>query len=124
MDLGYKGYALGLIVEALTSGLAGHGRADAVERWGASFCVGLIDPAGFGGRDAFARQLGWLVEACHANPVRPDADRVWLPGEMELSRRADGMKQGIELDEAIVAALRGRAEAVGAAMAAPLPEAE
>jgi len=28
VDHGHKGYALGLLVEALTSGLAGHGRAD------------------------------------------------------------------------------------------------
>ena len=30
-DLGHKGFALALLVEALTSGLAGHGRADAAE---------------------------------------------------------------------------------------------
>ncbi len=122
VDLGYKGYALGLVVEALTSGLAGHGRADDVKRWGASFCVALIDPAGFGGRDAFARQLGWLADACRANPVRPDSDRVWLPGGMELARRVEQMGHGIELDEAIVAALLARAEAAGAAMPRPLAE--
>lgn len=122
MDLGYKGYALGLIVEALTCGLAGHGRADDVKRWGASFCVALIDPAGFGGRDAFARQLSWLADACHANPPRPDAARVWLPGEMELGRRAEAMKEGVELDDAIVAALSGRSAAAGVPMVEPLPE--
>ncbi len=122
MDLGYKGYALGLIVEALTSGLAGHGRADGVKRWGASFCVGLIDPAGFAGREAFTRQLGWLADACHANPLRPGAARVWLPGEIELSRRAEAMQRGVELDDAIVAALRMRAEAAGVVLPEPIPE--
>jgi L-lactate dehydrogenase len=123
MDLGYKGYALGLIVEALTSGLAGHGRADDVRQWGASFCAALIDPAGFGGRDAFTRQLSWLAGACRSNPLRPGVDRVWLPGGMELARRADGMKQGLELDEAIVAALASRARAAAVAMPEPLAEA-
>ena len=32
-DLGYKGFALGLLVEALTSALGGYGRADEPNRW-------------------------------------------------------------------------------------------
>ena len=35
MDLGHKGFGLALLVEALTSALAGHGRADGEKRWGA-----------------------------------------------------------------------------------------
>ncbi|MEO8631592.1 MAG: Ldh family oxidoreductase, partial [Betaproteobacteria bacterium] len=36
LDVGHKGYALGLLVEALTGGLAGHGRADPKEGWTAN----------------------------------------------------------------------------------------
>ena len=32
LDLGHKGFAMALIVEALTAGLAGYGRADGVEK--------------------------------------------------------------------------------------------
>lgn len=119
MDLGYKGYALGLIVEALTSGLAGHGRADDVRRWGASFFVCVMDPEAFGGSAAFNRQLSWLAEACHANPLRPDRERVWLPGEMELARRSAQMEHGVELDEVIETALRDRADSLGVPMPQP-----
>jgi LDH2 family malate/lactate/ureidoglycolate dehydrogenase len=123
MDLGYKGYALGLVVEALTAGLSGHGRADDVERWGASFFMAVMDPAAFGGADAFARQTSWLADACRASPPRPDTDRVRVPGDLELARRAAQMRAGLELDEAIVTALAPRAAAAGLPMPAPLPEA-
>ena len=64
MDLGYKGFALGLLVEALTSGLVGHGRADGETRWGASVFLQVLDPAAFGGRERFERETGWLAQAC------------------------------------------------------------
>ena len=35
MDAGHKGFALALLIEALTSGLGGYGRADGATGWGA-----------------------------------------------------------------------------------------
>ncbi len=122
VDLGYKGYALGLIVEALTGGLAGHGRADDVRRWGASFFVCVIDPAAFGGAEAFTRQMSWLADACRSNAVRPGSTRVWLPGGMELARRLEQMEHGVELEEALVSGLAGRAASLGVAMPEPVKE--
>ena len=48
LDSGHKGYALGLLVEALTAALGGFGRADASEGWGAAVFLQVIDPAAFG----------------------------------------------------------------------------
>ena len=48
-EYGHKGFGLALMVEALTQGLSGFGRADAPARWGASVFVQVIDPAAFGG---------------------------------------------------------------------------
>jgi len=36
MEAGHKGFGLGLFVEAMSSALAGHGRADGADNWGAS----------------------------------------------------------------------------------------
>ena len=36
LDAGHKGYALALLVEMATGGLAGFGRADPTEGWGAT----------------------------------------------------------------------------------------
>jgi LDH2 family malate/lactate/ureidoglycolate dehydrogenase len=45
VEYGHKGYALGIMLEALTSALAGYGRADAETRWGGE-CPGAGDRPG------------------------------------------------------------------------------
>ena len=52
LDHGHKGFALGLLVEALTQGLSGYGRADAPRDWGAGVLVLAFAPSRFAGEDA------------------------------------------------------------------------
>src|SRR5205085_11686459 len=61
---GHKGFGLSLMIEALTGGLAGHGRADPPAGWGATVFMMLLDPDAFGGREAFLRQTDWIAQAC------------------------------------------------------------
>jgi L-lactate dehydrogenase len=112
-DHGHKGYALGLLVEALTGGLAGHGRADPAEGWSANVFLQVLDPALFGSREDFLRQTSWLAEACRANPPRPGFERVRLPGEGGRQRRAEQLAGGVELYPGILAALAPWAEKFG-----------
>ncbi len=116
LDHGHKGYALALLVEALTGGLAGHGRADPAEGWSANVCVQVFDPALFGGREDFVRQTDWLAEACRQTPPRPGFDRVRLPGESGLKRRGAQLKDGIELYPTIMPALAPWAKKLGVAI--------
>ena len=109
-DHGHKGYALGLLVEALTGGLAGHGRADSPTGWTATVLLQIFDPALFGGREDFVRQTEYLAAACRATPPRPSFDRVRLPGEAGLQRRAGQLADGVELYPAIMPALKPWAE--------------
>jgi LDH2 family malate/lactate/ureidoglycolate dehydrogenase len=113
VDHGHKGYALGLLVEALTGGLAGHGRADPPEGWGASVFLQVFDPALFGGREEFVRQTGHLARACRATPPRPGFERVRLPGESGLKRRAEQLAAGVELYPSIMPALAPWAQKLG-----------
>jgi LDH2 family malate/lactate/ureidoglycolate dehydrogenase len=112
-DHGHKGYALGLLVEALTGGLAGHGRADPPEGWGASVFLQVFDPALFGGRGEFTRQTAHLAGACRATPPRPGFDGVRLPGEAGLKRRAAQLAKGVELYPSIMPALAPWAKKLG-----------
>jgi arylsulfatase A-like enzyme len=64
MEAGHKGFGLALAVEALTGGLAGHGRADPPDGWGATVFMSLYDPSAFGGSAEFARQMDWIGDAC------------------------------------------------------------
>jgi len=101
-DLGHKGFALALLVEALTSGLAGHGRADEPKRWGASVFLQLLDPERFGGRAAFLRETSRLVELCRTTPVAPGAPPVRLPGSAALARRAHQLREGVDLHPTVL----------------------
>jgi L-lactate dehydrogenase len=110
MDLGYKGFALALFVEAITNALGGHGRADNPKRWGASVFLQLINPAQFGGREAFLRETSFLAQSCHETPVPPGKPPVRLPGHAALARRAAQLQTGVELYPAIMPALVPLAE--------------
>jgi L-lactate dehydrogenase len=105
VDHGHKGYALGLLVETLTSGLCGFGRADDVSGWSANVFLQIFDPALFGGRDQFVRQTEWIANACRQTPPRPGFDRVRLPGEAALARRQQQLQRGIELYPVVMSAL-------------------
>jgi L-lactate dehydrogenase len=105
MDLGHKGFGLALLVEALTSALAGHGRADGETGWGASVFLQLIDPGAFGGRAAFARETGWLARACRTAPVKSGNPPVRLPGERGLKLRERQLVEGVTLHPETMPAL-------------------
>lgn len=104
-DHGHKGYGLALLVEALTQGLGGFGRADKPTGWGASVFVQVLDPAAFGGADAFQRQTGWTAAACRAAAPAPGVDAVRLPGERGLARKRRALAEGVALYPGILAAL-------------------
>jgi L-lactate dehydrogenase len=116
VDHGHKGYAWALLVEALTQGLAGFGRADAPKGWGACVFVQVIDPAAFGGRDAFTRQTGWLAQACRTTAPRPGVERVRLPGDQALARKRAALADGVVLHPGVLDALKPWAEKFGVAV--------
>lgn len=106
LDQGYKGFALGLVIEALTSGLGGFGRADAAGRGGQALCLMLVDPDALGGRSAFVRQMSHLAEACRSTPPMQGHTRVRLPGERALAARAEALANGVTLHPGIMDRLR------------------
>ena len=105
IEAGHKGYALALLIEALTGGLAGFGRADPSEGWGATVFVQVLDPEAFGGRDTFVRQTSWIADACRTATPRPGGPGVRLPGERGLRLMREQRERGVELHASILPAL-------------------
>jgi len=112
-DSGHKGYALGLLVEAMTAALGGFGRADPAEGWGAAVFLQVIDPGAFGGGDAFRRQTTWLADAARATPPAPGVGAVRLPGGRGLELRRKQLAKGVTLYPSIMPALAPWAERLG-----------
>ena len=113
LDHGHKGFALGLLVEALSQGLAGFGRADAPSGWGASVLVLAFSPSMFAGAESFARQVDRLAEACLASRPADGSREVRLPGRLALDRKAAALHDGVELFPGIAQELRALAERLG-----------
>lgn len=120
-DLGHKGFALAMVVEALTSALAGYGRKDNPGRWGASVFLMLLDPQCFGGREAFLQETVHLAAVCRQSAVPPGGSPVRIPGEGALARRSRQLSEGITLYPSILPALIPWAEKLGVGIPQPLP---
>ncbi len=110
LELGYKGFAYSIMVEALTSGLSGYGRADRPRRWGATVFVQIIDPKFFGGLAKFRRETGFFAETCRKSTRRTAKAAVRLPGEKSLARRREQLARGVALYPSIRPALKPWAE--------------
>lgn len=121
VDYGHKGYGLALMIEALTQGLGGYGRADGETGWGASIFVQVFDPEAFGGHDAFARQTGWIAQTCRDTPPRPGVEAVRLPGERALQRKRQALDEGLQLHAGIMESLTPWAAKFGVTLPETLP---
>ncbi|SDV47238.1 Ldh family oxidoreductase [Chitinasiproducens palmae] len=116
IDFGYKGFGLGLAVEALTLALPGSGRRTRPDKFGQGVFLQVINPAMLGGLDAFLDETTWLADACHASRVRPGAPPVRLPGERALRLRQQQLVEGITLSADAVQRTAAWADKLGLAM--------
>jgi LDH2 family malate/lactate/ureidoglycolate dehydrogenase len=116
LESGHKGFALGLLVEALTASLGGFGRADVPKRWGASVFLQIVDPAAFGGLANFKRESGWLAAACRNAAGLPGGSGVRLPGQRGLAMRREYLANGVELAATIMPLLEPWAGKLGVAL--------
>jgi L-lactate dehydrogenase len=117
LDHGHKGFGLGLLVEALTQGLAGYGRADGETGWGAGVLVLAFAPSRFAGGDAFLRQTTWLADAARSSRPRDPSRPVRLPGQLAFARKREAERDGVPLAPVITDALAALAGKHGV----PLP---
>ena len=101
-DLGYKGFALGILIEVLTSALGGFGRADHPTQWGGGVYIQIINPEHFAGLDAFLRETSFFTDMCRNSKPLPGGNGVFIPGYFEMCNWENQVEQGVTLDDVIV----------------------
>ncbi len=107
LSTGYKGFALGIMVEAMTTALSGHGRADQpIIGWLSSVFLQIINPDAFAGSAAFTNQMDYLVDKCLNSAVAEGKPPVRLPGQRALRLRDQYRKEGVPLMPFIVEGLQ------------------
>jgi len=118
---GHKGYGLAVMVEILTAVLTGAAIMSEVKSWvldvagptneGHAFIA--IDITQMMPLGDFKGRMDGMIREIKAAPLANGADRIYLPGEIELEKRAVALVEGIALPPDVVASLRGLAEDVG-----------
>jgi LDH2 family malate/lactate/ureidoglycolate dehydrogenase len=119
-DHGHKGFGLALMIEAMTQGLSGLGRADTREGWGAAIYLQIIDPTAFSGTDDFTRQTTWLAETCRADRPAVGGEAVRMPGDGALARKRAAVADGLELYPGLMENLARIGDKLGVAVPAAL----
>lgn len=98
-DHGHKGFSLAIMVEALTQGLAGYGRADQPSGSQTNVYIQIMDPESFAGLEAFKRQTSYLVSACLASEPIDETKAVRLPGMAALMGIEKAKENGMVLTD-------------------------
>jgi ureidoglycolate dehydrogenase (NAD+) len=117
----HKGYGLAVMVEILTAVLTGSAMLSGVKSWvqdspeptdqGHAFIA--IDIAQMMPLDEFKGRMDIMIREIKAAPLARCAERIYLPGEIELEKQEIAVVEGIVLPPDVVASLRGLAEDVG-----------
>ena len=98
---GYKGFALGLAMQALGV-LAGSGLGDD-KMYG--YLIMAIKPDLMLPLEEFQRDMSEMLARVKATPRQPGVDEIRLPGERAFRERALHQREGIEIDRQIYDAL-------------------
>ena len=105
---GYKGFALGLAMQALGV-LAGSGRSYD-KTYG--YLIMAIKPDMLVPLEDFRRDMSEMLARVKATPRQPGVEEIRLPGERAFRERAKNLREGIEIDrkiyDALIALPRGR----------------
>ena len=117
---GHKGFGLALLVESMTAGLAGRGRADPKEGWGATVHMTLYDIDSFCGVPEFKRQMDHVARMCRTNkPIHPDQP-VRMPGDRGYQNWRTQSATGVSLHPSIWPQLQPMAESLGVPLPRPM----
>ena len=96
--LGYKGFGLGLLVEILSSTMAGEAITDDY-RYINGLALIALDPEPLCGAERFRHLVDALTTYITTTPPAPGHDEVIMPGELDFRMREQRLREGIPLPD-------------------------
>jgi uncharacterized oxidoreductase len=118
--VGYKGFALSLLVEILGSALAGIPTTDPTA-FGNGVCLVVLDPSVFCPLDRFKELIDGLIAYIKSSPPAPGFEEVLVPGEPEFRTLRRRSKEGIPLDDVTWKAVNQHAQRLGVSLKDNVP---
>ncbi|MEM7032300.1 MAG: Ldh family oxidoreductase [Chloroflexota bacterium] len=116
--VGYKGFALSLLVEVLGGALLGR-LIDDPDIRGNGVCFILLKPEAFTGLEAFKSLVGETQRYLKDTPTATGFDEVILPGEIEFRTWEKRSVEGISLDDATWSQILEMADKAGTKIDVP-----
>ena len=119
---GYKGFGIAMMVEILSGVLldSSFGRTEITEatahgkaRVAKGYLFVVLDVERYLPLDRFKAYMDALIRDVRSCERAEGVDRIYVPGEIEHLRRAERLRDGIPLDDALVAELQGLGEPLG-----------
>lgn len=114
----YKGFGLGLLLDALAGGLSGGmcSQPGPLAGVGNSVLFVLLDVDRFGGADHFLSEVGNLTDYVRSSPPAKPSDSITLPGDPERIMLEQRQASGIPIPDGVWKILSDWAARTGVAM--------
>jgi LDH2 family malate/lactate/ureidoglycolate dehydrogenase len=99
--VGYKGYGLAFMIDAIAGGLSWAGcSAESPTRGGSGYLALAIKIDSFIDVDDFKSEIQTMVEWLKSSPTMPGFDEVLIPGEVEERTKQRRLAEGIPVEQA------------------------
>ncbi len=98
--VGYKGYGLAMMIDAIAGGLSWAGCSAAQPtRGGSGYMALAIRIDSFIEPDEFKREVAVLIDWVKSSPTMPGVKKIYYPGEIEEDTRRQRTQNGIPVEE-------------------------
>lgn len=99
--VGYKGYGLAMMIDAIAGGLSWAGcSAESPTRGGSGYLALAIKIESFIDPDEFKQETRKLVDWVKSSPTMPGFEKIYVPGEIEDEMRQRREANGIDIEDA------------------------
>ena len=118
---GPKGFAIGLIIDILSSCLSGAGTSRSLGSFydfsgrtqNSGFFVGAMDVSKIMDAELFAERVKETIYEIKSSPKADGVSEIFMPGEIELRKMQAAARDGIEISEAVIRELMDLGEECG-----------
>jgi LDH2 family malate/lactate/ureidoglycolate dehydrogenase len=121
---GAKGYAMSVIVDAITGVLTGSAFASScfgAERQDVGNLMMAIQISRFMPVPLFRERMDAFIREIRSSPLAPGAEAIYLPGELEHRREAERRRDGVPIENERLDGLRRLGAELGVPTALPEP---
>ena len=118
-EVGYKGYGLAMMIDAIAGGLSWAGcSAAAPTRGGSGYLALAIRIDAFIDPDEFKRETRTLVDWVKSSPTMPGVNQIYVPGEIEDEIMRQRTRDGLNIEDETWDALVRNAQELNVAVPA------